>query len=399
MLERILSMFPVAGNRQYPMKYMRMISCIKTRSVLAKRRYQLAHPIKTQGMEFFKYLCTSMDYTSLDKYNSDVDRYTEVIRSSELMIRNTVDPVYTNSIVGGKLVAKTAGIAPYEVLLNCDCLNPLAEYPFDAPWSSGRWQNLRGIRILYHDSLELPEDFAKSTLNFTKQKPSFLVISVNISILRFKYYKYLKHCESNNVDPDIDVFLKDFEYKSFFDDIFDIWILNLLTRVLSSPTDSVEDIFNDVTVSIRYCTKNMLIQGIEGIVQYADLLRQGSIRPQEFLITEWFGNRNILDIINDNCVRWTQLEPGTRHAWLRAVRDIPYFALLISIIRTFPDSPLKDAVNIRCKELWTLRIKPVAMPNTVMQPILGDFLRTWQDALSKFLEGGSIEMPFSKKTT
>ena len=394
MLERILSMIPAGGNRQYPMKYMRMINSIKTRSILAENRYRLAHPIRTPGIEYFKYLINTMDFSALDKYKSDVDIYTEAIRDSELQLRNVIDPAFTNSIVGGKLVAKTAGVAPYEVFLNCDCLNPMVEYPFDMDWASGQWQKLRAIRILYYDSLELPEDFAKSTLNFTKQKPTFLVISVNTSILRFKYYKYLKACKEDKQEPDIDQFLKDNEFSAFFDDIFDIWVLNLLARVLSSPTDSPDTIYDDVTVSIRYCTKNMLKQGIEGIIQYADMLRQGGIRPQEFLITHWFSDRNILDIIQDNCVRWTQVDPDTRHTWLRAIRDIPYFALLLTIIRTFPDGPFKDAVNTRCKELWTLRLKPAAMPNTVIQPSLGNFLRKWQDGLSKFLDGGDVAMPF-----
>ena len=387
------------GNRQYPLRYLRMVTCIKTRSILAQNRYKLAHPIHTAGIEFFKYLCTTMDYSTLDQYKSDVDRYTEVLRGSQLQLRNVVDPAFTNNISGGRLVAKIAGVAPYEVFLNCDCLDPSVEYPFEADWNSGKWQKMRGIRVLYHDSLELPEDFAKSTFNFTKQKPNYLVIGVDTAILRFKYYKYLQNCKADGTEPDIDAFLKDYEFAQFFDDVLNIWLFNLLLRVISSPADSAETIYKDVTVSVRYCTKNMLMQGIEGIIEYADLLRQGGIRPQEFFATKWFGDKSILELLNENCVRWTQIDPGVRHMWLRAMRDIPFFALIVSVVRAFPDTPFKEAVNTRCKELWTTRLKPAAIPSTVTQPNLGNVLRSWQTALEKFLGGGSIPMPFSTTTT
>ena len=287
-------------------------------------------------------------------------------------------------------------VAPCEIMLNCESANPLQDLPFDKDWSE--WRPLRAVRLLYHDSLELPEDFAKSMFMFKEQKPDYLVVSINVPILLFKYYKYVVECRKESIAPNTNHFIKEYEYSRFFDDIYDIWTLNLLLRIFESPDANADTIISDVTMPLRFCTTNMLRQGIDGIKEYVDLLRQGAMKPQDFLATRWFVDRSVLDMIDERA-HWTQLPRTHRYMWLNNIHWLPYFFLILTIVRMFQDGPLKDAVNLRCNELWIKWIRPVYMPTAVTNPALGDFIRNMQTKISQMLQNQPVVFPESRKVT
>ena len=393
MLQRILSMLP-DGNRKFPLRYQRMVNSIRDRMWLAKNRYLLAHPIQTKGVELLRLLCLNLNISALDSLKSDVDRYTEVIKFYKDEYRSSIDPVFSNTIAGGRWVDKRGGIGPCEIMLNCESAYPLTDLPFDKDWSE--WRDLRAVRLLYHDSLELPEDFAKSMFMFKEQKPDYLVVSINVPILLFKYYKYILECRKEHLQIDINHFIKEYEYSHFFDDIYDIWTINLLLRVFENPDNSSDDIIRDLTVPIRFCTDNMLRQGIDGIKEFVDLLRQGAMKPQDFLATKWFSGRSLLELIEER-EHWIQLPPTHRYLWLKWIHLMPFYVLILSFVRMFQDGPLKDAINLRCNELWIKWIRPVYMPSAVTNPSLGDFIRDLQMKISQLLKNETIVFPESRK--
>ena len=397
MLDRILSLLP-QGNRKFPLMYLRMVSSISDRMYLARNRYLLAHPILTSGMELLRWMCLNLNVAEMDARKNDIDRYTDIIKYSSLTFRQQIDPVYSNTIAGGRFVKKIGSIAPAEIFLNCEFENPLQELPLEKDWSE--WQMIRGVRLLYHDSLELPEDFAKSMFTFKERVPNYLLFAINVPCLLFKYYKYLLDCRKDGSTANVDYFLKEFEYSYFFEDLYDIWTLNVLLRMIENPDDEVERIIRDITMPIRFCTANMLFQGISGIKVFIDLIKQGSIKPQDFLAIHWFrGGRTILDEYNDNCKRFVSLPLTQRYFWLRSFNEFPYFFFVVAITRLFQDGPLKDSLNIRCKELLTTKILPVKMPSGFINPILGNFVREWQEALTKFMNNQPVIFPKPTKQT
>lgn len=397
MLERILPLLP-DGNRKFPLRYMRMVGTITDRMCLARNRYLLAHPIRTPGIELLRFLCLNLDIHQMDAYSNDADRYTNVIKYSAIPFRTVIDPIYTNSIAGGRWTVKNGTSTPCEILLNCEFANPINELPFDRDW--GEWQRIRGVRLLYHDSLELPEDFAKSLFVFKEQKPNYLIFAINVPALLFKYYKYVVDCRKDQQIPDTNYFLKEFEYSYFFDDLYDIWTLNLLIRIFESPDSSVDDVINDITMPLRFCTYNMLSQGVQGIFEFVNLLRTGAIKPQDFLATHWFrGGKTIVDQYKENCIRFTQLPQNHRYLWLKTLNEFPYFFLINTLVNMFLDGPLKETVAIRCKEIFVTKIAPVNMPSAVINPVLGNFIRQWQSSLSQYLRGEPTIFPKPRKTT
>lgn len=385
MLDRIISLLP-EGNRKFPLRYMRMVSSITDRMYLARNRYLLAHPILTPGMTMLRWMCLNLNVAAMDSQKSDTDRYTEIIKYSSVPFRQVIDPIYSNTIAGGRFVQKVGGIAPCEIFLNCEFDDPLRELPLDKDWSE--WQTLRGVRLLYHDSLELPEDFAKSMFTFKEQQPGYLMFAINVPCLLFKYYKYILDCRAAGQQVDVNYFLKEFEYSYFFEDLYDIWTLNVLLHILQKPDETTANVVSHVTMPIRFCTTNMLVQGIDGIKEFVDLVRASSLKPQDFLAIHWFrGGRTIFDEYVDNCKRFVRLPPTSRYLWLTTLNEFPYFFFIVTIARLFQDGPLKDAINTRCKELLNTKIIPINMPGAVVNPTLGNFIRQWQDALVQYMRG------------
>lgn len=395
MLSRILSALP-DGNRKFPLRYMRMINSISDRMWLARNRYLLAHPIHTPGVEFLRYLCLNLDITALDEFQNDEDRYTEIIKFFKDPYRTAIDPVYSNNIAGGKFVYHNGGIPPCELFLNCESADPLRELPFDKDWNE--WKGLRALRLQYHDSMELPEDFAKSMFMFKEQMPTYLTFSLDVPILLFKYYKYTVECRDSHLDVNTNAFLKEYELTHFFDDIFDVWILNLLTRVFSDPSASADDIIKDITMPIRFCTTNMLRQSIEGIQEFVTLLKSGALRPQDFMEIKWFRERSLKEVIED-IERWVRLPPTHRYMWLNTALWLPYLSLVLLIVHQFPDGPMKDTVDIRCKEVWNMKFRTAMMPSAVVVPSVGNFVRELQDTVYQLLMGKDVILPKAKKTT
>lgn len=392
MLQRILSVLP-DGNRKFPLRYMRMVNSILDRMCLAKNRYLLAHPIQTPGMELLRFLCLNLDVTALDEYKTDADRYTEVIKFYKDTYRMSIDPVFSNTIAGGRWVDRRGGVGPAEIMLNCESADPLRDLPFDKDWSE--WQSMRAVRLLYHDSLELPEDFTKSMFLFKRQKPDYLIIAINVPILLFKYYKYIVACRNEHLDVNVNHFLKDYEYSHFFEDSFDIWITNVMLRIVEDPDCPTDKIIADVTMPIRFCTTNMLQQGIDGIKEFVDLLRQGSLKPQDFLAIKWFQDRSILDMITERD-HWVQLPPTHRYMWLTCMNWYIYLYLVTSLIRLFQDGPVKNTMNIRCNEIWVRKFRTVSMPGAVINPALGNFIQVLKEKYEHILKGEKIEYPVTR---
>lgn len=381
MLSRLRSVLP-DGNRKFPLKYMRMVNTILDRMYLAKNRYLLANPIRTPGMELLRFLILNFDIDAMDDYSSDADRYTELVRFYKDTYRSSFDPVFSNTIDGGKFMLPVGGKTPDEIFLNCECNNPLIDLPFDRPWSD--WQDLRSIELLYHNSLELPENFYRSMFEFKFDRPEFLLFSLNVTVLLFKYYKYAKDCKNSHQEPDILYFLKEFEYSHFFEDLFDTWIFNLVTHVFENPDAEVDSIISGLTVPMRFCTTNMLRMGIEGLQDYAKLVKQGAMKPQDFMVTKWFREGSLNDRM-DYLDRWVLIPQTHKYLWLRCMEWLPYLYLYMVICRLFPETPLMATLETRCKELWELKIKHVNMPAAVINPKYGPHLDHLNDLMQEIL--------------
>lgn len=359
MLDRLISALPI-GNRKFPLKYRRMLGILRDRMEFAKSRYLFAKPTKTPGIDLLRLLILGVDMEELDSCRSDVQRYTEIIKNYKLTKLHAFDPVANGTVRGGKFMIARGDVPPSEVFLNVDPSNPLLDLPFDKPWDV--WQELRGIRLLYHNSMELIDNAPRTIFEFKRDAPSFIVYSLDVSILVFKYYKYWKNCQTAKIEPDIDEYLKRYELAKFFDDQYNLWILNLMLLVLANPNKSATDIVGELSVPARLLMSNTLLQGVEGLVDFMNLIKSGAVKPQDFLVTRWFPDTTILEhmaVLN----KWCDLPTRHQYLWARALLWYPYLTVLILLATYFPEGGINRMIMERADETYVKYFKYVKMPN------------------------------------
>lgn len=384
MIERI-SQVMQEGTSRYPLKYRRMIGCMADRLAYLRNIFLIGKPAQTPGTALLRYLISNVDVVKLHNMRSDIERYTNVIKFFKNSYQQAFDPVVNGSIKGGRWIstASTGGELPPEVILNIDCSSPFNMLPIDKPWSE--WQGLRGIKFLYHDSLELVERYNTFMLNFKTQKPKMLVVALDVSVLIFKYYKYWEDCLEKEVKPDINEFIMRYEYANFFDDLLDIWTLNLLTLIFSHPEMSTNGILAKLTVPLRICTTSMLTQGIDGAREYIDLVKQGRVKPQDFLETRWFADYSIrekMDLVDQWCV----LPDRRQYLWCDTLLWLPYLHLLLVLTDMFPEGAVNQLIKERCEQLYIRKFKYAVMPGLAKSETLKEFISTLDEGIKQRLQ-------------
>jgi hypothetical protein len=381
MLTRILSVLP-QGTPKFPLQYRRMITSMTDRLNYLKVRYIYAAPYQTYGMELLRFFILNLDMENLDSYKSDIERYTDVIKFYKQPKLQAFDPVVNGKIAGGRLFRPRPGGMPPEIWLNVDCDDPLNCYPMDQPWE--QWKSLRGVRLLYHDSLEMLDEFNNSLLNFKKEQPTALVVSLDVATLVFKYYKYWKDCKKRNVEPDVNKFLKEYEYTHFFEDMFNIWILNFLAYMFSHPEVDEQSVLDRLTIPVRVATDHMLLQGIRGTKEFIGLVKANTLRMADFLQVKWFPDMTIEDKLKE-LKTWCSLPDRRNYLWCNALVWYPYLRFFVQVMGLSPDDALTNLIKERCNELYWKRFKYINMPGIAYGEKLKELVKRFDDDIEKLL--------------
>lgn len=364
MIRQLLDVIP-EGNRKYPVRYRRALNVIYSRMAWLKFLFVSEPLAVSPGVELLKSLILNANMEELDSYPNDIDRFTYAIqfyKNSRLM---QFDPVYSGKFTKGYftngLASNYAGTT--EVLLDVDTRHPFDTFPLDKDFVD--WHELRGLRLVYHDSLEIPERIIRGLITFNKDAPSVAVMTIDVPVLVFKYYKYWKSCQKEGNTPDVMWFLNNYEYSLFFSDFMDTWALNLFPYAFTARVEgkTPQEACKNLTVPTRVATDNVLREVIGGLYEYVDLYRQNSLRPQDLIDTAWFPNgTTIRERINYlyEAARF----PGQRnYKWCEALFWLPYVDIITSSLKVFPSSPVSNQIAARARSLWRSNYKFANMTN------------------------------------
>lgn len=389
MLSRLRSMLPT-GNRKYPLKYRRMLSIIADRLHFAKSRYVFGKIQKTPGTEMLRYFLQGLSMVELDSYSSDLERYTEVIKFYKNNKLNVFDPVFGASLRGGKFVQRMGGLPPLEIFLNVDPVDPMNSLPLEKRWEEG-WQELRGVKMLFSDTFEMISDFQTSTLEYKFDPPTFVVFSLDVSILVFKYYKYWKKCQEIGTECDVNEFLKRYELAGIFEDQYDVWLFNLISTVFINQAATADDILKLLHVPNRIVMENMLRQGIEGLIEFVGLARGGNMKLADFLATWWFPDHSIIDRL-DNTTKWCDLPQRHHYLWMKILLYYPYLNIIMAVARLFPEGAVTKLLLERAYETYVKYFKYVKIPSLNGSAELRAFCEKLSDLVTNVLRGTPTEL-------
>lgn len=355
MIKQLLDVIP-QGNRKYPIRYRRAMNVIYSRLDYLKFRFLGMDMTNSPGLELLKSILLNVDLTELDSYPSDIDRFTYYIQFYKTGRLAQFDPVYSGKFTSGYF---TNGLTTYsgvtEVLLDVDTRHPFNTFPLDKDWPD--WQDMRGLRVIAHDSFEIPETITSSLITFKQHSPSIIIMTIDVPVLVFKYYKYWKNCQEAEIQCDIYEFLKRYEYANFFGDLLDAWLLNVVSETYMAKVDgkTVNEYVKELKVPTRVATDNVLRELVSGLYEYADLYIQNSLKPQDAIDTPWFPNgQTYREKIND-LYEAVKFPLQRNYKWCEALMWLPYIEVITRSLVVFPSSPVANQIAARARTLWRNR--------------------------------------------
>lgn len=383
MISRILEVIP-DGNMKYPLRYRRMLRLMHSRLDYLRFKFLSGGVVRTKGVNMLRTLLLNADLNEIDAYPDDASRYVNYIKFYKDQYDQMFDPVVSGAFKTNYFVKSVGAYAAIpEIILNVDVKDPVTDLPFGQEFD--RWQEMRGIKIVYHDSLEIVEDMRSMIAVFKNDTPTFVCIALDVATLLFKYYKYWKNCQINGIKCDVDEFLKRYEYAHFFEDIFECWTMNVLKADLGNYEAPIEAKAKAVTVPQRVATDNVLLELFSGLDEYIDLVKNNNIKIGDFFATPWMVDGTYLDrihLLQKTCV----FSPRRNYRWCEGLLWLPYVELIARLMQIFPQSGVTNQLTTRCHDLYVRRFKYASMPNIQKGTEVKMFVEVIGDVLEECLK-------------
>lgn len=197
------------------------------------------NPILNTVTEKLKATVLYVDVNGLDQLENDNEIYVAYIEKAMFYIEAYLKNLFAGSVNGMWCKSQST----FEICIPVHTHNPLRILPIDKPYEDG-WDKVKCFNINYHDSIELSYNL-NNTLNFTTFKPSIFVYSIDVCKFIFKYFKYWK---SKNGNVDVDTYVYQELYLPVIHDLFNIWILNIVNRIVNfEDIDSLAEQSSGIT--------------------------------------------------------------------------------------------------------------------------------------------------------
>lgn len=394
MLSDILSIVP-NGNPRYLGGYMRLLSTIQTRMDIVKSRFmQLVSLPRTPGVETLEWMLYNFNRADAKTYdNDDLELYVDMLEPLSSKFKVIFDPMATKSLSRGKFYRAKSGTNPTEVFLNTSVDSPVSKLPFGKGWQE--WMNVRAIRHVYHDALELPIDLNSGQAVFDKA-PSFAIMSIDIPVLLMKYFKFTQ-AWARGMPKDIEPirFLKH-EFLGFFDDFVDIWVTQLIYFILTRPNADPKKLAAELNISSFIVDKSVVEVGVKSLQDVFKLIESRNIKFQDFLACQVYPKGTIRDKIKD--LEENIILPDSLHyLWLDVLKALPYFQILSAVTDMDKDNPLFQQVMRKAYWIWMRKVKLMKLPNFQFSANVKSFVELSVDLMTAIFET-KLDFPLESTT-
>lgn len=365
MLSSLIDSIP-NGNPKHPFVLYRLINTIEARMKVAVSKFDLIKNtiVRTPGVDLLRYFLLNFDLEEADSYSDLSSMYIQMMENYRIKYRVSFDPIYTKTLSGGRFISGPQKTQTSEILLNSTRANPSSSLFFYEGWES--WKNVRGVRILWHDSPELSIDCIPGYMMFTKKRPTTAVISIDIPVLLTKWYVYNKEYEGDK-SPEKFILM---EYRNFYKDSVDIWFTNLLTTVITKPDATVSEIVDEQVVPNWVTNSGMVEQGVTAIKELTSLLKSRMVKFQDILDTElhphWISIRKHIKSLESQ----TYMEETKQYLWLNMIRYLPLMRMMCAMFRLDVGNPLYEQTMRKAYNWYVNNIKYANAPTLQwMQPV------------------------------
>lgn len=379
MLKNILSVLP-KGTPRNPVIYYRLLDTLSARMVVVRNKFNMANLIRTSGSDLLRWMLLSFDLTQAKSYRDDIDLYTSYASDFTDTYRSAFDPVWSKSLSLNGFTTTKTGSSPAEIFINCTVSNPSVYYPFGSGWD--KWRDLRALHIVYHNSTELPIDLYTGKVVFSQKFPTFVVIAINVPTLLMKWFKYNENCAMSKENPDPIKFLKETEYNKLFDDLVDIWTVNLIEKVVTHPEATANKIVSDVAIPTFITTPGIVENGVTGLQDLMRLLDNRNVKLQDIMETRLFTAGRTLKSYIQNLDSIISVPDLRQYQWINISKTLPYLKLISAIIGRDRENPVYKQLAMKAYWSYVRYIRTANLPSLQYM----NALKTYIGVVSKEFE-------------
>lgn len=307
------------GQPQTITEWMRYVNTVELRTSIYKTRFLMGPFSYSPFVNLCKSILHDVPLDDLLKSKSDFARYQQIYYLTG-SYRGMFDPVYMSREYGQIF---TRGKTP-DYVLNVTRSTPMQSMPLDRSWRY--WEECHPVRIIHHDSLELVTDLSTFSIEFKKRPATCLICAIDMILLIFKYLKFVEYAEETNDDDTIETFLQRYIVPSWFDDLRNIWLFNVLNEMMFGNYNP-SNIVTDETIA----PLSGLTGALPDVHRIQAEAQQKNLLFGEVLATEWFGpNKSLKSWIRE--IRESLSVPELRqYAYLQFMEEFPYASFVIRL--------------------------------------------------------------------
>jgi hypothetical protein len=235
----------------------------------------------------------------LAHYPSMMDRVSRLMMPDvRLKLEQRIDGLRTTTDWSGTFVRNSQKKTNELIIPVSYHRDPFMYYP-TMPSEEYKWEQVRPLRLVYHDSPELVLDLIGSPkLRFKKYQPSIAVFTLNMTSLVLKYLWYNERCKRESIVPDVKEFIRDDVFAFLFKDLRDVWVLNLLDHIFSC-----EDVTDFYDLNTEFSKNEYALsdhgQYLKELFKYSEFVKRGSVDPRFMLNTKLFATQSLVQKLEE----------------------------------------------------------------------------------------------------
>lgn len=319
MLTDLLKVLPTGEPVVIP-EWDKLLSDLNDRYKVYTDRYILEPLNYSRGVRLLRQLIFNIDINYLLTHKDDFDRYTNYISYESENLKELFDPVYKGSSGSQNMFVdkQTTSTAPeYIVAVHMD--NPMMNLPLGESWNT--WSQLRPFRIWYHTSDELITNFTKGKVVFKEDLPSYCMSTIDLTLLMFKYVKYVEHVGIDKYS--VDEFIKQHVLNNVLNDLRDIWLFNLVKAMAEGRSVDGTAAPSSYTDAITKATKVL------------DKYKNNNISLSKVLNTNWMFGSSLIDLMmnSNSLIKLPSMRQYLGLGWLK-IRPSVYLVSTLNNLRT-----------------------------------------------------------------
>jgi hypothetical protein len=368
MLTIITSLYKNEAPRQYN-SWNTLIQTLKTRTQTLVAR-QLVTPGKlTSLITLMKRILNLIDYNYLFKQSNDFDRWSKYFTYMRNELQFLYDPVmngkgYRNLIITGK----TNDIINY--IIPTTVGNVIRDLPIGQDWNY--WQYTKALKLINHSSDEYTVDCSTDYIKFHYNQPVNVIVCLDVVILGFMYFHYLKKHNLNYKEYDNKTFLHRYLFLPLQYDLLEIYLIKIIKRLTTSMLidESVEQVSYDIlsiTDPVVRPTSQMIV-ACSDIIHGLKSIQYNSITSGQFLNSSILLDKSVIGLINHILAYYT-INEGRQYAGLTYLRDYDLFDIIFNVTMLNPNKSsvktLLDKLYFHLQKLYLAKVWTYMANNTV----------------------------------